>query len=52
MGCEVRFYQNNLWEVLRSDRVYFRGTICECFAWIELSDAGYINPSKLKPQLD
>ena len=50
MECKVRFYQNNLWEVLLDGKVYFIGNLSDCYAWLKLSDDGYIDPSTIKPK--
>ena len=50
MKYRVRFYQNNLWEVLKGGQVYFRGNLAECYAWIQLIEDGFIDSKNLKPQ--
>ena len=43
MNYKVRFYQNNLWEVVSKGSVEFRGNLAECYAWVQLTEKGYFN---------
>ena len=40
MEYMVRFYQNNLWEVVKGEHVAFRGNLADCWAWIRLVRTG------------
>jgi hypothetical protein len=39
---KVRFYQNNLWEVISDVGVEFLGNLSDCHAWIQLNNDGFL----------
>ena len=42
MEYRVRFYQNNLWEVVSKDKVLFIASLADCYAWIKLDHKGLL----------
>jgi len=41
---KVRFYQDNIYEVIDTDGdSQYQGSLSDCNAWLQLNDRGYFN---------